>query len=65
MDYPLCTFTEFDPLKCVIVGYVDETATVCDDYIEPNTDQRAVLGCFPKDMVEEGQQNLNALCTVL
>ena len=27
IDFNVDCFTEFDPLKCVIVGYVDETAT--------------------------------------
>lgn len=27
LDFGVNCFTEFDPLKCIIIGYVDETAT--------------------------------------
>lgn len=35
IKFPISTFTEFDPIKCVIVGYIDNTARLTPEFSYP------------------------------
>ena len=62
ISFPISSFTEFDPIKAVIVGYVDETAFLTEDLIgEGNSDSTIQKGKAPKEIVEEAQKNQDAL----
>lgn len=60
-------FTEFSPLKSVIIGYIDETAGTPfnDKYVMENDFQMEMGTPIPSDIIETGQSNLDGIAKAL
>ncbi len=55
VNFSINSFTEFDPLQCVIVGYVDSTATSPLEILEVVLDQKFESNKFSPEMINKDQ----------
>ena len=58
VSFPLSTYTEFDPLKEIIVGYVDATASKNEDLEEYDQQGLYKPGPYPERVVITGAETV-------
>ena len=64
--FQISSFTEFDPIKSIIVGFIDETAYMTEDLIgDGDPDAKIEAGKVPSEMVEESQKYQDTLAKKL
>ena len=64
--FQISSFTEFDPLKSVIVGFIDETAYITEDImVSRNPQAKIQAGKIPSEIVEEAQKYQDTLAKKL
>ena len=58
VSFPLSTYTEFDPLKEIIVGYLDSTASINEDLEEYGQQESFKPRQYPEKIVTTGAETV-------